>query len=248
MKRNLKTVFIKEGDFMRAWIKLLEHCIKNESLISFGDKDDPKKMRAEICSRVVLEETAVEQIIDGVNYLSKYRKQFPFGPQYVQHYVEEYSLEYIEKQAMLEEGDKGKFTYTYYDRFRRYPTSNGMLDQVEALKNNVAQQIKNGVFSNRHQMITWIPEVDTFSAEPPCLQRVWVTLIEKGSIEVHLDWRSRDLYGAWHVNLVAIINMIDRDIAKPNNCKIVRVMDSCNSLHIYNGDFDQAKSSVESFI
>ena len=97
-------------------------------------------------------------------------------------------------------------------------------------------------------MITWIPEIDTFSPEPPCLQRVWISLIENNFIEVHLDWRSRDLYGAWHVNLVAIINMISRDIAKPNNCEIVRIIDSCDSLHIYNGDFDQAKLSVESFI
>ena len=231
---------------MKAWINLLKYCIGNESSIIFGDKNDPKRIRGEICSRVVLEENAVKQIIDGVNYLPR-QKMFPFGGKFIQHYVDEYSLKYIEEQAILKNGDKKKFVYTYYDRFRRYPTSNGIIDQVEALKNNLGQQIKNGIFSNRHQMTTWIPEKDVFSAEPPCLQRIWVTLIENNSIEVHLDWRSRDLYGAWHVNLVAIINMIDRDIAKPNNCKIIRVIDSCDSLHIYNGDFDQARTAVDFF-
>ncbi|MDD3386317.1 MAG: thymidylate synthase [Candidatus Pacebacteria bacterium] len=245
--RTLKAILVKEAGFIEAWIKLLSYCIKNESQVIFGDKDNPKRIRGEICSRVILEGKAVEQIINGVSYLSKYKKVFPFGPQFIQHYVDEYSLEYIEKQASLPLGDKQKFTYTYYDRFRRYPTLKGLFDQVEALKNNVGQQIKSGIFSNRHQMITWIPEIDTFSAEPPCLQRVWISLIDKNCIEVHLEWRSRDLYGAWHVNLVAIINMINRDIAIPNNCKIVRVIDSCNSLHIYNGDFEQAKTAVALF-
>ena len=61
MKRNLKIVLIKEVDFMRAWIKLLEHCIRNENLIPFGSKDDPKAIRGEVCSRVVLEQSAVKQ-------------------------------------------------------------------------------------------------------------------------------------------------------------------------------------------
>jgi thymidylate synthase len=247
MKRNLKIVLIKEVDFMRAWIKLLEHCIRNENLIPFGSKDDPKAIRGEICSRVVLEQSAVKQVLDGINYLPKYGKLFPFGARFIEHYVNEYTLRYIEEQAMLGKEDKRKFTYTYYDRFKRYPTSNGIIDQVDALRENLKKQIENNIFSNRHQMITWIPEIDTFSPEPPCLQRVWISLIENNSIEVHLDWRSRDLYGAWHVNLVAIINMINRDIAKPNNCEIVRIIDSCDSLHIYNGDFDQAKLSVASF-
>ena len=233
---------------MRAWIKLLEHCIKNKNLIPFGSKDDPKAIRGEICSRVILEQSAVKQVLDGVNYLPKYGKQFPFGTKFIEYYIDEYSVQYIEEQEALEEGSKKKFTYTYYDRFKRYPTSKGILDQVEALRENVGKQIESNFFSNRHQMITWIPEIDTFSASPPCLQRVWISLIENNFIEVHLDWRSRDLYGAWHVNLVAIINMINRDIAKPNNCKIIRIIDSCDSLHIYNGDFDQAKASVESFI
>jgi len=89
-------------------------------------------------------------------------------------------------------------------------------------------------------MTTWIPSIDAFSESPPCLQRIWMTLIDESSIEIHLDWRSRDLFGAWHVNLIALINMINRDIAMPLNCKIARIIDSCDSLHIYNGNWQEA--------
>jgi thymidylate synthase len=106
----------------------------------------------------------------------------------------------------------------------------------------VGRQVKSGIFSNRHQAITWIPEIDIMSPEPPCLQRIWVSLIDIKAIEIHLDWRSRDLHDAWLVNLIAIINMLHRDIAKPNNCEIVRVVDSCDSLHIYAGQIDKAKT------
>mgnify|MGYP007112919323 CR=1 FL=1 len=143
MKRNLKIVLIKEVDFMRAWIKLLEHCIRNENLIPFGSKDDPKAIRGEVCSRVVLEQSAVKQVLDGINYLPKYGKLFPFGARFIEHYVNEYTLQYIEEQAMLGKEDKRKFTYTYYDRFKRYPTSNGIIDQVDALRENLKKQIES---------------------------------------------------------------------------------------------------------
>jgi hypothetical protein len=58
---------------------------------------------------------------------------------------------------------------------------------------------------------------------PHACKGIWITLIDKPLIEIHLDWRSRDLFGAWHVNLIALINMISRDIDEPLNCKIVKM-------------------------
>lgn len=93
-------------------------------------------------------------------------------------------------------------------------------------------------------MVTWIAEKDIKSESPLCLQIVWMHYLGNNQIEVHLHWRSRDLYGAWLYNLVAIINMIQRDIAEPNNCKITKVVDIVDSNHIYAGDFTQARRAV----
>ena len=56
------------------------------------------------------------------------------------------------------------------------------------------------------------------------------------SVDVHLTWRSRDLYTAWRANIVAIIDMLNRAVIRPNNCRIVRLIDYANSLHIYEDD------------
>jgi len=55
-----------------------------------------------------------------------------------------------------------------------------------------------------------------------CLQRIWIRYLGDQSVEVHLTWRSRDLYTAWQANIVAIIDMLNR----------------ADSLHIYESDKD----------
>lgn len=240
--RTLKTILLKGDDVMELWMKLLRYCLKNESEARFGDEDNPKKIGAEICSRVVLEKKAIDQLINGVALGDDPR--LPFGRGAIQAYINEYTLQYIEEQAKLPDGHPQKFSYTYYDRLRRYPVGSKTIDQIADLRDNVARQINSGVFSNRHQAITWVPEWDIMSTEPPCLQRIWVSTIDKQSIEMHLDWRSRDLYGAWHVNLIAIVSMLCRDIALPNGVKIARVVDSCDSLHIYAGDLEKSRTLV----
>lgn len=246
MARKLKIYTLQSSDFQSAWAKLLQQCLKNESPIRFGDENEPKALRGEICSKVALEGKAVEQILNGVQELGN-DSRFHFGPGYIQKYVDEYTMDYIDWQRSLPDGHNQKFVYTYYERFRYYPAGTETFDQVEALKQNLQKQIEYEIFSNRHQMTTWIPSIDAFSESPPCLQRIWISLIDKPLIEIHLDWRSRDLFGAWHVNLIALINMINRDIATPLNCKIARIVDSCDSLHIYNGNWQEAQEAVKTF-
>ena len=244
--RNLKPVLLKKDDFLLAWATLLKHCIANESPIIFGGKEEAKRLAAEICSRVVLEENAVKQAINGIECAKN--PVFPVREMFIQRYIDEYSLEYVDEQRALSKDSNGRFTYTYYERFRYYPSSTGeTIDQIEILRENVKSQIESNIFSNRHQITTWVTELDLRSSEPPCLQRIWITVVEPGAIEIHIEWRSRDLFGAWHTNLIAILNMLNRDIAIPNKCKIIRVIDSCDSLHIYAGDLDQAKAAVKYF-
>ncbi len=235
--RNLKPVLLKKTDVFDAWITLLGHCIANEyeefKEIIFGDKDEPKTIAAEVMSIVVLDEHAVNQLIDWPRLIKK--EGFPYGENFIRKYIEEYTYEFIEEQKKLPEEEQ--FVYNYFGLLTDYDGFN----QVEALKENIASQLKEKIFSNRHQMITWMPKVHAFSQSPPCLQRVWVTLVTENTIDVHLDWRSRDLYGAWLPNLIALISMINREIAFSNNCKIVRLIDRCDSCHIYKGDMESAK-------
>ena len=52
--------------------------------------------------------------------------------------------------------------------------------------------------------------------------------------------RSRDLFAAWNSNMVALLKMINKEVFEPNNIEIIRIVDFCNSLHIYEGDWEAA--------
>ena len=62
----------------------------------------------------------------------------------------------------------------------------------------------------------------------------------KGKVEFHCMWRSRDGFAAWNSNMDALIKMLIKEIFEPNNLDLIRVIDFCNSFHIYEGDWQQA--------
>ena len=104
--------------------------------------------------------------------------------------------------------------------------------------------------SRRNQAILWVPEIDTELEHCPCLQRIWIRVIDepdtnsfvttKGRVEVHFTWRSRDLYGAWMSNLVGLVYMIYNEVLG-TEYEIVKLVDYCDSLHIYDSDWAKAR-------
>lgn len=144
------------------------------------------------------------------------------------------------------------------------------IDQLKVIRENIAKRIAKGddcLVSNRDQVITWIPDRDMFiSEDQPCLQRIQFFIYEyptegildntktiyehkvkefkefpkKGKAEFHVSWRSRDGYAAWNSNMVGLITMLNKEIFEPNNLELIRVIDFCNSFHIYEGDWESA--------
>ncbi len=143
-------------------------------------------------------------------------------------------------------------------------------DQLKVIREKIASRIEKGgecLVSNRDQAITWIPSRDMFVDEDqPCLQRIQFFVYEypkenktyesssdsilyecyneplKGKSEFHVTWRSRDLYSAWNSNMIALIKMLNKEIFEPNNLELIRVVDFCDSLHIYEADWEQAET------
>jgi thymidylate synthase len=137
------------------------------------------------------------------------------------------------------------------------------IDQLKVIRENIAKRIEKGgdcLVSNRDQVITWIPDRDMFvSEDQPCLQRIQFFVYEyprllisdkftkdtntgciKGKAELHCMWRSRDLFAAWNSNMVGLITMLNKEIFEPNNLELIKVVDFCNSLHIYEADWESA--------
>ncbi len=145
---------------------------------------------------------------------------------------------------------KHGWSYSYHDRLFNYKTAQGYLDQM-------AMTIENLIccpYTRRAQAITWDPELDIKHHEPPCLQRVWLRILDdpqKGlTLNMNTHWRSRDAYKAAFMNIFALTDL-QREIATKISEKLEkevnvgRYADIADSYHIYGSYFDQFKGFLD---
>lgn len=217
-------ILISETNFHNAWARAVRHVLRDGKRITIGDPSEPKPIR-DACVLFELTGDAIGQI-----ERRELHPQFPF--RHIDHYCHEFTREYLSEYVKKPEQER--FSYLYFERLAMYED----LDQIRCLRKCLALQKKSGITSNRDQAITWQPRTDLGSASPPCLQRVVIRYLGDDSVDVHLTWRSRDLYTAWQANIVAIIDMLNREVIRPNQCRIVRLIDYADSLHIYESDKD----------
>lgn len=230
------TILIRDNDFHSAWSRAIKSVLREGVDLVIGDKDNPKHIK-DVCAIIELYGNAISQIENH-----EIHKDFPF--QHIDQYCNEFTREYQEQYLELEE-DK-KFVYTYFDRLTNYDITNMgytrfTTDQIKVLDEYLADQIHDEISSNRDQAVTWRVDDDLGSTSPPCLQRVFIRYLGDQSVDVHLTWRSRDLFTAWQVNVIALVDMLNREVIHPNNCKIVKLVDYSDSLHIYESDISAAR-------
>lgn len=221
-------IHIEDTNFASAWARAVRAVIMNGTDIVIGDRKEQKQIRDD-CAVIELSGDAIKQI-----NARELHPDFPF--RFIVEYIEEFTPEFQKKYMAVDPGTL-KFEYTYYDRL----TYRNDVNQLITLKDGLAEQILSGISSNRNQATTWIPTIDSTSVASPCLQRIWIRHIKDNKVEVHLDWRSRDLYTAYQANIIAIVNMLNRYVIQPNKCKIVKLVDYIDSLHIYKSDLEAAK-------
>ncbi len=209
------TNLIQASGLADAWGQAVNFVMKNGLEI----KTEYGPMSKDICSVIEICEPFAKPML---------HPQFPTKELHVKEYVRQWERDYDWK--------KQGFEYNYMDRLINYPSRGKDVDQLKAIRELLPQGV-----SRRRQAITWIPERDLFVKEDqPCLQRLWVRDIGNGNAEMHCMWRSRDLYAAWNSNMVGLLTMIKREVLEPNNLKLIKVVDFCNSLHIYEADWEAA--------
>ncbi len=120
------------------------------------------------------------------------------------------------------------------------------LDQIDY----IVRKSVDAFYSRRTQATTWMPTADPDTHDPPCLQRVWCRIAqdEDGTpvLNMNTDWRSRDLYRAWFMNVYALTDLqrtIAEKISKAwgREVKVGRYCDKADSLHIYGECFTPAE-------
>ena len=230
-----KLLIMQETDFHSAWSRMVHNVLQYGTSITIGSEREQKPIR-EVTATIELTGNAIKQIENH-----EIHPQFPF--KFIKQYVEEFTYEY---QKEYEKDPTKQFVYTYFDRLTSYNIMTGprygVYDQLKELRRCLETQVTSGISSNRCQAITWRVRDDNMSDSPPCLQRIWLHHVGN-KVDIHLDWRSRDLFTAWQVNLIAIIQMLNTYVVRPNDCEIGRIIESVDSLHIYDSDRVMAEAT-----
>jgi len=133
---------------------------------------------------------------------------------------------------------EGKLPYTYHERLYSYRIGETVLDQIE----EVRRKLQLTPYTRRAQAITWQPAKDLFMDSPPCLQRLWIKIYDR-SLVLQTEWRSRDLFRAAHINMLALTEL-QRSLSRELDCGVGSYLDFSNSAHIY----ERSYSDVERFL
>ncbi|NVM55631.1 MAG: hypothetical protein HWN66_18170 [Candidatus Helarchaeota archaeon] len=114
------------------------------------------------------------------------------------------------------------------------------INQLEML----IKKAKEEPISRKLQVTTWEPHKDLVISGAPCLQRIWIRIIEQKYMVFETHWRSRDLYKAVGANILGFTEFA-KWLAERLNLEFVQYVDFSNSLHIYKSDYDQVERHFE---
>ena len=131
--------------------------------------------------------------------------------------------------------EEGKIHYTYHERLFSYPPES--ISQIDL----IVKKLTETGFSRRAQAITWYPKRDIGVDSPPCLQIVWCT-IREDRLVMHTTWRSRDIFRAMHMNVLALTEL-QKVMAERLGVEVGPYLDFSNSAHIY----EKSYKDVERF-
>ncbi len=250
--RSPPTILIRANGLPDAWYKAIKECLRCGAI---NERFYGKPIKTKnIVSMIEVGNPLQEPMLHG---------DFPTKELHLREYIKQWERGYDWK--------KQGFEYNYMARIVGYPRTDissdssgyykvkqlneDTIDQIKMIRKKISSRIAKGgecLVSNRDQIITWVPERDLFIDEDqPCMQRIQIfvysyprmdgDILIQGKGEFHVDWRSRDLYAAWNSNMIGLTLMLKKEIFDPNNIKIVRCVDRCSSLHIYEGDWDAAE-------
>lgn len=225
---------LESKNFLEAWETAVRFCMEN----GYVDGSDTGFKTKDMCSFIVLTGRAIQQI-----KLRQLHSGFPTKGLHLQEYINQFTDDFDVKSS--------EFIYTYFHRLSQYPTTvdysdlvlKDTINQLHIMKQNLR------IGSRRNQAITWIPIEDIDSPEPPCLQRVWIRVLEepdyehgikkKGQVELHITWRSRDMFSAWMSNIIGIVFMVYNEVLG-DDYEIVKLVDFVDSAHINENDWESA--------
>jgi len=111
-----------------------------------------------------------------------------------------------------------------------------IIDQVSLAK----EKLREHPFTRRAVAVTWKPEVDTSSLNPPCLMEIsWS--VKFGKLYQTATFRSHDVFGAWLLNAYALKGL-QKSLAKDLNLEDGDMAILSVSAHVYKNNWAAAEA------
>jgi thymidylate synthase len=146
---------------------------------------------------------------------------------------------FYKQQFKRESAGKHGFEYTYIDRLVNYEGFDQLQWMAEQLK-------KNRYESKRIQAITWMPKIDCSKPEDqPCFQRIWVFPHRNNRLDVHIHYRSWDMFKAFEANLMAFQELAKDELIGPTDFMIGKLRCFGDNVHIYEDDFQAVEQVLK---
>jgi hypothetical protein len=215
---------IEETEFNRAWCKILRKILEGGKLVTFKSN----------MGRVEVYDTV--QVIPLTGYALTQIHNVEVHPQYpyssTVSFSKEWSREFWEKKYLPLSKDQ-RPRYLAFDRLVNYPAGEGKsIDRLAWMRKSLSSQIAEEAAVNDCQAITWIPETDLPSEVTPYIQRIWMRVYPNLTVDVHIIWRATDAYNLWQSRVIAVANMLERELIRPNKCRTARIINYYDSLFI----------------
>lgn len=139
-------------------------------------------------------------------------------------------------------------TYTYYQRLRQYPLIPDQIRAIEERKTldqleKAIEKLRRSPNTRRCQLITWHPAIDLEIEDPPCLQSIWLRILD-GKLDMEIRFRSWDAWKGLPYNLYAFSRLMEK-ICRDLDVEPGHMLAFANSLHIYERDWSDVREWLE---
>jgi len=219
----LPPAFIYEESLFNAWVRLLTE-IKMYGILKDSEYNEKQLERLNITVSLGL-------------YGKKYQLEKEFDV-----FIKLEEFEKHLKGYFIDKKPEG-VDYTYGERFLNYNN----LNQLEHIINKLSKNPE----TRRAIMITWNPNIDIYSNDPPCVISI-EGIIQRGYLNLTEYIRSNDMFRGWPLNMYALIRIgeyIVNEINKRTNeeYKLGIVTTFSTSAHIYEHDFQYMEKALEKY-
>lgn len=226
---NGETHVKDDGDVLME--HMINHCFIDNVLNQFGNQNITNYM-------------FLDMIKQGVFNI----KGYPVKDLALYDYVS--SLDYTEILENKNPDGSDKFTYTYPNRiFHMHdnPNAKSTTNQFEVMITRLSEKFQGSKGSNRAVANIYSGSLDWNMKDIPCLQILQAT-IRHDELILHCYFRSNDLYGAFCSNMLFLnylgLKLVERLKKEYPLLKFKGISYNSSSLHIYEGDWDQAKKVI----